>query len=96
MRQRAITESRKVRIWSEASDAFEAFVDASARQDQLLGSSGQRLKHGFGGNDAEEYRKFVATGCAGLHTWIACINPPGVKLIMATEISGVGLWALGI
>ncbi|WP_305908373.1 sulfotransferase [Methylomarinum sp. Ch1-1] len=74
--QRLISSSGKVLIWGEAGGALDCFSDSFDRYGQMLGDGNQRFKHGFGGNGAKEFSRFIEAGDKRNHHWSACMNPP--------------------
>lgn len=74
--QRMLMSSGKALIWGESGGALQCFADAARRYKQMLGPGNIRYEYGFGGNGAEEFKQFEQSRKEGVHTWIACINPP--------------------
>jgi hypothetical protein len=71
-----VTASGEVLVWGEAGGALDNFADALERYMQMLGPGGNRYRHGFGGNGAEQYRQLRLAGRESVHQWVACLNPP--------------------
>ncbi len=74
--QRMLMSSGKALIWGESGGALKCFAEAARRYEQMLGPGNIRYEYGFGGNGDEEFKQFEKSGKNGVHTWIACINPP--------------------
>ncbi len=74
--QRMVTASGDVLMWGESGGALDCFEEAGRRYAQMLGPGSRKYEHGFGGNGAEEFARFVAAGKRCAHEWIACMNPP--------------------
>lgn len=76
MLQRLITGTGQALIWGEAGGALNHLSDAYYCYQQMLGPGGQRYKHGFGGNGADQFEEFRKAGKEGFNQWIASMNPP--------------------